>query len=254
MWKGNFILYTFSEAETPQDDHKRGIHDAIQQMKKENHVESSDKPNFEIDPTLYCESVLNMAVALDEAKFLKEIGTELNSLDYVNEEDNINYYEGDYDDYGMITCKKEPKPKSIKPKTTTTTKPRVRNKTGKSKRKPCCKLCEEDTILPSPIELRKHVLDVHGEPPYQCIKCDQKLETYVKFAAHYKNVHNQSIVECTVCHKEMKQAKMRQHMMMHTGERPHSCEVCGKSFTLKTFLNVHMRVHSGRLLILSTYH
>jgi hypothetical protein len=218
-------------------------------VKKENHVESKNIPNFEIDPTLYCESVLNMAVALDEAKFLKEIGTDLNSLDY--EEENINYYEHDYDDYGMI--KKEPKPRTIKPKTTTTKK-RVRNKTGKTLGKPFCKLCDPFMELPSTNALSKHVLDVHGEPPYKCIKCDHKSETYQKFTSHYKNVHNQAIVECTICHKEMKQGKMWKHMRMHSGEKPHSCDVCGKCFTLKAFLNVHMRVHSGTRVISQAYY
>lgn len=37
---------------------------------------------------------------------------------------------------------------------------------------------------------------------------------------------------------------LRNHMQVHTGERPFPCNICGKRLTSKHVLKDHMRVHT----------
>lgn len=37
---------------------------------------------------------------------------------------------------------------------------------------------------------------------------------------------------------------LKQHRLTHTGERPHICKICQKSFRQTSTLNVHMRTHA----------
>lgn len=36
---------------------------------------------------------------------------------------------------------------------------------------------------------------------------------------------------------------LRKHLALHSGLKPHLCELCGRTFALRSYLNAHNRMH-----------
>ncbi|XP_056151379.1 zinc finger protein 770-like [Lampris incognitus] len=52
------------------------------------------------------------------------------------------------------------------------------------------------------------------------------------------------LYQCPACSKDFpSMSKLQRHVMIHTGQRPFSCQTCGKRFRQKTHLRVHFRTH-----------
>ena len=104
-----------------------------------------------------------------------------------------------------------------------------------------CTLCPSDktaTTFTKKIQLRIHKRKVHEEsrskhPVKECVLSET-------------NAHQQHHV-CQLCQYEcISKSALEKHILTHTKERPHSCEVCAKTFVQRSHVNYHMKmVHAA---------
>ncbi|XP_058537135.1 zinc finger protein with KRAB and SCAN domains 5 isoform X2 [Ochotona princeps] len=82
--------------------------------------------------------------------------------------------------------------------------------------------------------------DILGQPSSKRVNCSEI--TYV----HKKSSSGERPHKCNVCGKSFIQsAHLIQHQRIHTGEKPFRCDECGKSYNQRVHLTQHQRVHTG---------
>ncbi|KAH1003677.1 hypothetical protein HUJ04_003556 [Dendroctonus ponderosae] len=94
--------------------------------------------------------------------------------------------------------------------------------------------------------------DPNFRSEFECEICGKKLTCSTYLEAHMQKRHAADPrfpcfyrrYCCDICGKEMLKKNLKVHLMSHTGEKPYSCEYCGKGFVTKKSLRIHIRIHT----------
>lgn len=95
---------------------------------------------------------------------------------------------------------------------------------------------------------------------YKCPLCQEVMLTQKEFTQHIRG-HNEvkpspdpndptgqsKVYYCCMCRKMLSSfSSLDRHMLVHSGERPFSCEKCGQTFTTNGNMHRHKRTHGSR--------
>ncbi|XP_053385515.1 uncharacterized protein LOC128550456 [Mercenaria mercenaria] len=115
-----------------------------------------------------------------------------------------------------------------------------------------CELCDEAFLTNT--RLKTHLKNVHNIYTYLCNKCPKRFSIYSSLKRHESINHvdsnkvqrNFMCSECGRCFTA--KDSLRVHMFTHTGERPYKCSVCTASYMQSGHLRRHVKVtHEGKL-------
>lgn len=101
-------------------------------------------------------------------------------------------------------------------------------------------------------DLKEHSVLHTGQRPYGCEDCGKSFARRPTLRIHRKNYCTpraneiKTLLQCGICNKQLANVcSLRNHMLIHTGEKPYTCTECGSTFRHRGNLRIHQRLHTG---------
>ena len=97
--------------------------------------------------------------------------------------------------------------------------------------------------------VKRHVRS-HLGYPHECQECHRSYKEQDELNAHHVKIHmkTRKIHACVVCGKVLKNAfNLKEHMRVHTGDKPFLCDACPMRFARSVDLRNHQFVHNEDL-------
>uniref|UniRef100_A0A8D0GFG5 Zinc finger protein 408 n=1 Tax=Sphenodon punctatus TaxID=8508 RepID=A0A8D0GFG5_SPHPU len=102
-------------------------------------------------------------------------------------------------------------------------------------------------------DLQEHQVLHTGQRPFTCPDCGKAFARRPSLRIHRKTHQAKmqspataAACQCAICGRHLANpGSLRNHMRLHTGERPYTCPFCPKSFRQQGNLRGHLRLHTG---------
>ncbi len=86
------------------------------------------------------------------------------------------------------------------------------------------------------------------EEEHKCTLCKATFTEVINLHAHIAADHSMKRTQqCPHCPMSFREKNsLKNHLLTHTGEKPHACDICGSRFSLASNMKRHMLIHTGK--------
>ncbi|CAL4120912.1 unnamed protein product [Meganyctiphanes norvegica] len=94
-------------------------------------------------------------------------------------------------------------------------------------------------------DLHYHIMEHQGKKFFDCLQCGTKFTANWSLQQHIKVVHyKERDFICPICHRRFAiMSTLKNHMLVHTQEKPYKCSQCDYCCNQRGTLKVHVRRH-----------